>query len=158
MKANLSLKKWIFRMAAKTLLVPVDCVLYILKAHYAYEKCSPDLGDSNDIKKVTPDVSIGLYVRRKRFSSIFNKWYSDSGGHLSIHFDIHIPKRLYKPTLRVSKNFSVSQIKNLLPQFSQKCSGESKTYIHHSHISWNGDMQQEKVKKTKTVPLSALLK
>ena len=38
-------------MAAKTLLVPVDCVLYILKAHYAYEKCSPDLGNSNDIKK-----------------------------------------------------------------------------------------------------------
>ena len=73
MKANLSLKKWIFRMAAKTLLVPVDCVLYILKAHYAYEKCSPDLGDSDDIKKVTPDVSIGYYVRRKRFLSIIKK-------------------------------------------------------------------------------------
>ena len=73
MKANLSLKKWIFRMAATKLLVPVDCVLYILRAHYAYEKCSPDIGDSNDMKKVTLDVSIGLYVRRKRLLSIFKK-------------------------------------------------------------------------------------
>ena len=37
-------------MTAKSLLVPVDCVLYILKQYYAYEKCSPDVGNSNDIK------------------------------------------------------------------------------------------------------------
>ena len=43
-------QKRIFRMTAKTLLVPVDCVLYILKQYYAYEKCSPDVGNSNDIK------------------------------------------------------------------------------------------------------------
>ena len=58
-------QKRIFRMTAKTLLVSVDCVLYILKPYYSYKKCSPDVGDSNDIKKVASDASIGLYVRGK---------------------------------------------------------------------------------------------
>ena len=51
MKLNLTLKKRILRMASKALLVSVDCILCILKPYYAYEKCSPDVGDSNDIKK-----------------------------------------------------------------------------------------------------------
>ena len=61
--------------------------------------------------------------------------------------------------LRVSKIFLKAQIKNLLPQSSQECSGESKTYIHHGHISWNEEMHQKKTeKKSKTASLSALLK
>ena len=64
-EAQTDSQKRIFRMAACTLLVSVDCVLYILKPYYAYEKCSPDVGDSNDMKKVTSDASIGLYVKRK---------------------------------------------------------------------------------------------
>ena len=50
-EAQTGSQKRIFRMAARTLLVSVDCVLYILKPYYAYEKCSPDVGDSNDMKK-----------------------------------------------------------------------------------------------------------
>ena len=50
MKLHLTLKKRILRMALKTLLVSIDCVLCILKSYYAYEKCSPDVGESNDIK------------------------------------------------------------------------------------------------------------
>ena len=38
-------------MATKTLLVSVDCVLYVLKPYYAYEKCSLDVGDSTDMRK-----------------------------------------------------------------------------------------------------------
>ena len=57
--------KRIFKKAARTLLVPVDCDLYILKPYYAYEKCYPKVGDSNDMKKVTSAASIKLYVRRK---------------------------------------------------------------------------------------------
>ena len=37
-------------MAVGPLFVSVDCVLCILKPQYAYEKCSPDAGDSSDIK------------------------------------------------------------------------------------------------------------
>ena len=50
MKLHLTLKKRILRMALKTLLVSIDCVLCILKSYYAYEKRSPDVGESNDIK------------------------------------------------------------------------------------------------------------
>ena len=96
---------------------------------------------------VTSDASIGLSVRRKWFLSIFKKWYPDFWGLSFNHFDIHIQKRLYMATLRVSKKFLRAQIKNLLPQSSQECSGESKTYIHHGHISWNEEMHQKKLKK-----------
>ena len=51
MKLKLCLKKRIFRKAVTTLSVPVDCVLHILQAYFAYEKCSPDIGDSNDMTK-----------------------------------------------------------------------------------------------------------
>ena len=44
-------QKRIFRKAARTLFVPVDCVLCISRPYFAYEKCSPDIGDSNDMKK-----------------------------------------------------------------------------------------------------------
>ena len=50
-EAQTGSQKRIFRMAARTLLVSVDCVLYILKPYYAYEKCSSDVGNSNDMKK-----------------------------------------------------------------------------------------------------------
>ena len=37
-------------MAVGPLFVSVDCVLCILKPQYAYEKCSPDVGDSSGTK------------------------------------------------------------------------------------------------------------
>ena len=44
-------QKRIFRKAARTLFVPVDYVPCISRPYFAYEKCSPDIGDSNDMKK-----------------------------------------------------------------------------------------------------------
>ena len=42
-------QKRIFRMATNPVFLSIDHVLYILKPKDAYEKCSPDLGDSNEV-------------------------------------------------------------------------------------------------------------
>ena len=104
-KLKLALKKRIFRMAARTLLVSVDCVLYILKPYYAYEKCSSDVGNSNDMKKGDIRRVNRIICKQKVIFIDFQKMIPRFLRSVFNHFDIHIQKRLYMATLRVSKFF-----------------------------------------------------
>ena len=60
--------KRIFRKAAMTLLVPVDCNLCVLKPYYVYEKCSSDVSECIDIK--TSDIRRANQILRNE-KSIF---------------------------------------------------------------------------------------
>ena len=104
-------QKRIFRMTAKTLLVSVDCVLYILKPYCSYKKYSPDVGDSNDKKKVGIRRVNRIICKEKVIFIDFQKMIPRFLSQVFTHFDIHLQKRLYMATLRVPKKILRVQIK-----------------------------------------------
>ena len=114
MKLNPALKKRIFRKAVTTLWVPVDCVLSILKAYFAYEKCSLDIEDSNDMKKSEIRRVNRIICKEKLIFIDFQKMIPRFLSQVFTHFDIHLQKRLYMATLRVPKKKLRVQIKNPL--------------------------------------------
>ena len=146
-----SFQKRIFRNAVTTLWVPVDCVLHILKAYFAYEKCSPDIGDSNDIKKKWNQTRQPDYMQGEtdfyRFSKNDTPIYQ-SGFHPFWHPSPKTPLHGYFAC--VKKNLRV-RIKNPLIRICQKCSrdhfGMSHEVIRQKLTRGNAKNQ----KNTKTV-------
>ena len=119
-----SQKKNIFRKAVTTLWVPVDCVLFILKAYFVYEKCFPDIEDSNDIKKGEIRRVNRIICKEKQIFIDFQKMIPRFLSQVFTHFDIHLQKRLYMATLRVAKKILRVQNKNSLLRICQECSGD----------------------------------
>ena len=78
-----------------------DCVLHFLKAYNAYEKCSPDTGDSNDMKKSEIRRVNRIICKEKLIFIDFQKMIPRFLSQVFTHFDIHLQKRLYMATLRV---------------------------------------------------------
>ena len=64
----------------------------------------------------------------------------------------------HEATSSVQKNFSRRQIKNPFLTKVAQCSGDEKRYIQHDHRTNIGLWNHKKLKKRKTVQLSALLK
>ena len=61
-------------------------------------------------------------------------------------------------TSRVSKNFSRHQMKNPFLTKVAECSGDEKRYIQYGHMTSIGFQNYKKLKNSKTLYLSALLK
>ena len=61
-------------------------------------------------------------------------------------------------TSRVSKKFSRRQIKNPFLTKVAECSGDEKRYIQYGRMTNIGSYNHKKLKKSKKVQLSALLK
>ena len=145
-------------MAVTTLWVPVDCVLHILKAYFAYEKCSPDIWDSNDMTKSEIRRVNRIICTGKPIFIDFQKNdtpISQSGFHPFWHPSPKTPLHGY---FACAQKILRAQIKNPFLRICQECSGD---YFGMSHEVIRPKLTRgnaKNQKNTKKVYKSALLK
>ena len=108
----------------KALFDAIDCVLQLLEPYDAYEKCSPDHGESTGTNKNDNRHINRIICKEKLIFIVFQKMIPRFLTQVFTHFDIHLQKRLYMATLRVSKKNLRVRIKNPLLRICQKCSGD----------------------------------
>ena len=116
----------------KALFDAIDCVLQLLEPYDAYEKCSPDHGESTGTNKNDTRHTNPIICKEKLIFIVFQKMIPRFLTQVFTHFDIHLQKRLYMATLRVSKKNLRVRIKNPLLRICQKCSGD---YFGMSHVA-----------------------
>ena len=143
---------------ARRLLVSIDCVLCILKSYYAYEKRSPDVGESNDIKNGDIRRVNRIICKEKVIFIDFQK--------LIPRFLRSVFQSFWHPYPKTPLHGYFTCVKKIFEGSNQKSASTVLSgmfwRIKNIYTSWpyllTWRNAPKKLKKSKTASLSALLK
>ena len=100
----------------KALFDAIDCVLPLLEPYDAYEKCSPDHGESTGTNKNDTRHTNPIICKEKLIFIDFQKMIPRFLSQGFTNFDTHLQKRLYMATLRVPKKSFEGQNQKSAPK------------------------------------------
>ena len=118
----------------KALFDAIDCVLPLLEPYDAYEKCSPDHGESTGTNKNDTRHTNPIICKEKLIFIDFQKMIPRFLSQVFTPFDTHLQKRLYMATLRVSKKIDGPNQKSAPKDLSEMFWG-SFWYVSRGHTT-----------------------